>query len=223
MDIVFLGMNDAGHKVFAWLKQREDVEVKALIEDKEELSRIKEIEPELCISAGFEHIVPKEMIKVPEKGIVNLHPSYLPYNRGSHPYIWPIVENTVAGVSIHYMDKNIDEGDIIDKRRIDMGPDDTARTLRDRLMDAQVEQFKDVWPEIKKGVRGEKQDPDAGNVHYRKELDEIAEIDLNEKMRAGKLIDKLRGLTYPPEKLAWFEKDGKKYYIEVDITPEDEL
>ncbi|MFB6158138.1 MAG: formyltransferase family protein [Candidatus Nanohalobium sp.] len=58
------------------------------------------MEPEIVIASGFEYKVPEEIIVVPEKGIVNLHPSFLPYNRGAHPYIWPIVEDTPAGVSI---------------------------------------------------------------------------------------------------------------------------
>lgn len=220
MDIVFLGMNPAGEKLLDWLQERDEVDIVEVITEKEELDVIEQIEPELAISSGFEHKVPKEIINVPEKGIVNLHPSYLPYNRGSHPFIWPIIEDTVAGVSIHYMNEEIDEGPVIAKERVEMKPSDTAGELRERLMKRQFELFKENWDLIREGVRGEKQDLSMGNVHYSSELEDVRKIELDEKVEAGKLIDKLRGLTYGDEKLAYFEEDGKRYYISVDIEEE---
>lgn len=220
MEIVFLGMNPAGEKVLEWLELKEDVNIAAVITEEDELEVIEELEPELAISSGFEHKVPGEFIDVPDKGIVNLHPSYLPFNRGSHPFIWPIIEDTVAGVSIHYMNEEIDEGPVIAKERVEIEPSDTAGELRERLMQRQFELFKENWELIKDGARGEKQDLSMGNVHYSSELEDIREIDLDEKMEAGELIDLLRGLTYGDEKLAYFEKDGERYYIDIDIEKE---
>ncbi|MFB6145784.1 MAG: formyltransferase family protein [Candidatus Nanohaloarchaea archaeon] len=223
LEAVFLGMNPAGEKVYEWLNSREDVEVKALLTEKEQLSLIKELQPEIVISAGFEHKVPAEIIDVPEKGIVNLHPSFLPYNRGAHPYIWPIAENTVAGVSIHQMVENIDEGPVIDRKEVRVEPDDTAEDLYRRLMFEQFEQFKDNWDDIREGVKGEEQRLKDGNVHYRDQLNDLAEIDLDEKVKTGELIDRLRALTFPDRDVAYFESMGERYYISIDITPEREL
>jgi len=94
----FSWMNDAGQKIYEWLNQRQDVEVMALLTEKNQLSIIKQTTgADIVISSGFEHKVPKEIIEVPENGIINLHPSYLPYNRGSHPHIWSLIEGTPAG------------------------------------------------------------------------------------------------------------------------------
>ena len=220
MEAVFLGLNDAGEEIYNWLNQREDVEVKALLTEKDQLDLIKELEPEIVISAGFEHKVPEEIIEVPEKGIVNVHPSFLPYNRGSYPYIWPILDGTPAGVSIHYMTEGIDEGPIIDQMEVPVKPEDTAKDLYERLKAESVLLFKESWPEIKKGVKGLSQDLSTGQVHYRSDLDDVAEIDLDENVRAGDLIDRLRGLTFPPHESAFFEVNGRKYFVEVEITPE---
>ena len=221
MEAVFLGMNKAGEEVYDWLNSREDVKVLALLTEKEQLSLIEDLQPEIVISSGFEHKVPKEVIEAPEKGIVNLHPSFLPYNRGSHPYIWPIVDDTPAGVSIHYMDEEIDQGPIIDRKEVPVFNEDTAESLHERLMDEQVELFKENWSIIKKGPEGREQDGERGNTHYRDELDELREIKLGEETTAGELIDRLRALTYPPHRNAYFERNGEKYFIDVDITPED--
>jgi len=220
---IFLGINDAGQKVYEWLCDREDVEVKAMLTEKEQLSLIEEIEPEIVISSGFEHKVPEKIIKIPEKGIVNLHPSYLPYNRGSHPYIWPIIDGTPAGVSIHYMNNKIDHGDIIAKREVEVRPDDTAQTLYERLQNEQATLFKERWPNIVKSkIEPEKQQSSNGNTNYKKDLDEILELDLNKEVEVREFIDKLRALTFPPHQTAYFERYGKKYFVELNIVSEEE-
>jgi methionyl-tRNA formyltransferase len=223
LEAVFLGMNDAGEEVYDWLNKREDVKVKALLTEKEQLSLIKQIEPDIVVSSGFEHKVPKEIIEVPEEGIVNLHPSYLPYNRGSHPHIWSLVEGTPAGVSIHYMVESIDEGPVIDKKEVRVEPQDTARTLYDRLTRQMVELFKQNWSKIVEGtVEAEDQNLDEGNTHYQRDLEDLCELKMGEKVKIGDFLERLRALTYPPYNTAYFEKYGKKYYVEIDITPEDE-
>jgi methionyl-tRNA formyltransferase len=219
MEAVFLGLNDAGEEVYNWLNRREDVEVLALLTEKEQLSLIKDLEPEIVIASGFEHKVPEEIIEVPEKGIVNLHPSFLPYNRGSHPYIWPIVEDTPAGVSLHYMNSEIDEGPVIDRREVPVLPEDTAETLYERLQEEQVIQFKENWKELKQGADAREQ-REGGATHYRKDLDDLCKLDLQKKTTIGNLIDRLRALSFPPHETAYFERNGKKYYINVEISEE---
>jgi methionyl-tRNA formyltransferase len=223
MDAVFLGMNDAGEKVYNWLNSRDDVKVRALLTEKDQLSLIKEIEPEIVISSGFEHKVPEEIIEVPENGIVNLHPSFLPYNRGSHPNVWSIIDDTPAGVSIHYMVEEIDEGPIIDRKEVRVEPSDTAGKLYDRLQNEMFELFKENWLDIKEGVEGEEQNTETGSTNYEKDLEKASELDLDRKVDAEKFLKKLRGLTWKPYKNAYFEKYGEKYFVEVEITPESEL
>ena len=79
MEAVFLGLNDAGEQIYNWLNQRKDVDVKALLTEKDQLDLIEALQPEIVISAGFEHKVPEDIIEVPDKGVVNVHPSFLPY------------------------------------------------------------------------------------------------------------------------------------------------
>jgi methionyl-tRNA formyltransferase len=216
MKTVFLGMNDAGKDVLEWLRNNEEVDVEAVITDREGLEKIRDLEPEMVVSSGYEHIVPEDIIEIPERGIVNLHPSYLPYNRGAHPYIWPIVDDTPAGVSIHFMNENLDEGPLIARREVEVRPDDTAYSLRERLMDEQFELFKDNWGKIREGECTE-QRPELGNVHRSEELDELAELDLEEEKEVEEVIDILRALTYDGEGLARLERDGKEYTVEVSI------
>lgn len=219
MDIVFLGMNSAGEEVLQWLRQREEVEVLEVINDREGLQKIRDLRPELVIASGFEHIVPEEIIDVPEGGIVNLHPSYLPYNRGSHPYIWPLIDGSPAGVSIHYMNDSIDEGPVIARRKVEKKPEDTAYSLRERLMEEQAELFRESWGKILEG-EAEEQDLEKGSYHVSDDLDEISWLDLEEEMSLGEAINLIRGLTYRDKALAMFERNGEKFSIGVDIGRE---
>ena len=54
--------------------------------------------------------------------IVNLHISYLPWNRGAHPNFWSFFDATPTGVSIHLIDKGIDTGPIIVQKKVKLDP-----------------------------------------------------------------------------------------------------
>jgi len=220
MDAVFLGMNEAGQKVYNWLNQRDDVDVLALLTEKEQLSLIKQLEPSIVISSGFEHKVPKKIIEIPEKGIINLHPSFLPYNRGAHPYIWPIIDNTPAGVSIHYMNEEIDQGKIIDRKEVPVFPEDTAKTLHEKLMREQFEHFKNNWDKLKEDAEAEQQNEKEATKHTKEDLDNLRNIELDEEVRVGEFLDRLRALSYPPRTNAYIEKNGVKYFVELNIASE---
>ena len=73
---------------------------------------------DLIISFGYRKIVPRLVIKKLKRPIINLHISYLPYNRGAHANFWSFVNNTPKGVSIHEIDKGIDTGNIIFRKKI---------------------------------------------------------------------------------------------------------
>jgi methionyl-tRNA formyltransferase len=76
------------------------------------------IEPnwDLVVSFGYRHILKKPILETINRPIINLHISYLPWNRGAHPVFWAIHDNTPLGVSIHEIDAGIDTGPIIDQR-----------------------------------------------------------------------------------------------------------
>ena len=70
--------------------------------------------PDLIVSAHFERLIKKDLLSIPSKGCINLHPSLLPYYRGMAPQHWPIAnrENCTA-VTVHFIDEGTDTGDII--------------------------------------------------------------------------------------------------------------
>ena len=71
------------------------------------------------ISFGYKHIINQNIIDNLKYPIINLHISFLPYNRGAHPNFWSFAENTPSGITIHEVDSDIDTGKIIYQKQID--------------------------------------------------------------------------------------------------------
>lgn len=223
VEVVFLGLNSCGERVYNWLVDRDDADVLALVTEKSQLEIVPRLQPSLLVASGFRHIVPPDILECPSLGSVNLHPSYLPYNRGANTNVWSIIEEEPAGVSLHYMTAEIDQGPIIARRELSVHPNDTGRSLYDRLESALVELFRDNWSAVRDGTADTiPQSHEAGTSHTTDEFSELFEIDLDERVSAGNFIDRLRALTYPPYDNAFFEIDGHRYYVDISITPEDE-
>ncbi|PSH00870.1 MAG: hypothetical protein BRC30_01245, partial [Nanohaloarchaea archaeon SW_7_46_7] len=119
--------------------------------------------------------------------------------------------------------EEIDEGPVIDKGKVETFPEDTSKSLRKRLMDEQAELFKENWERIREGPKANDQMENVGTTHYRKELDEFSELEMREEKKVEDVIDKLRALSYTEEGLAYFEEDGQRFFVNIDITREEEL
>ncbi|MCM8540277.1 MAG: hypothetical protein NE328_08380 [Lentisphaeraceae bacterium] len=81
------------------------------------LAFLKSHSPEIIISAYFPQILKKKALSIPSKGILNLHPGYLPAYKGAMAYFWAAKNNAgQAGVSIHWMDEGIDTGPLLARK-----------------------------------------------------------------------------------------------------------
>lgn len=87
------------------------------------VARLKEINPDLIITAHFKKLLKKELISVPKIGCLNLHPSLLPMYRGMAPQHWPIINGDIeTGLSVHYIEEGIDTGNILIQKKIPIDP-----------------------------------------------------------------------------------------------------
>ena len=104
------------------------------IKSPEGLARLKEFEPDLCVTAAFGQLLSKDNLAVPKLGTINVHASLLPRHRGSAPVHWSILSgDQITGVTTMMTDIGMDTGDILLKREVPIQPDDTAGTLTDLL------------------------------------------------------------------------------------------
>lgn len=168
MKVLFLGNNNLSKSLSDWLiSVGEEV---ILIKEKIEIDFVKMIEPELIVSYNYRHVILKEVIEFMKGKIINLHISYLPYNKGAHPNVWSFIEDTPKGVTIHYIDEGIDTGDIILQKRVFFNEKvETLKSSYATLHRKIQALFKDNWEKIKRGEIRPKENQ-GGTIHFKSEL-----------------------------------------------------
>jgi len=252
MRVLFFGNNRAGLKILRYLINRDDDIVGVVVHPPERsqmrdeilntaglpadrvfsgntlrqrnvLDSIRATRAEIGVSVLFDYILKKELLDLFPAGVVNLHPSFLPYNRGQYPNVWSIVDQTPAGATIHIVDPGIDTGDIIAQRRVEVEPIDTGASLYAKLETCCSELFVSVWPTIASGrATGTSQNDLQGTSHRRGDVDLIDRIDLNRPYTARELINILRARTFPPYRGAYFVDNGRRVGLRLELEYEDD-
>jgi methionyl-tRNA formyltransferase len=186
---------------------------------------LRSLDLDYVVGVHFPYIVPDEVLAIPRIGVLNLHPALLPYNRGWHTPSWAILDGTPIGATLHFMDSGLDTGDIVAQVELEIRPEDTAHTLYGRLNHLEVELFRQAWPLLASGSPPRQaQSAAAGSSHNRADLasDSIRRLDLEESRSVGDVLRTLRALTTNDRgEAAYFEVDGRRYTVQVNITPEE--
>ncbi|MDQ3982841.1 MAG: hypothetical protein M3271_09215 [Actinomycetota bacterium] len=189
------------------------------------LDLLRSLDLDYVVCVRFPYIVPRSVLEIPRVGVTNLHPALLPANRGWHTPTWAILDRTPYGGTLHFMTEGLDEGEIIHQKKLEVLPSDTADSLYRRVQGLELEVFREAWPWLASGSPPRrKQDDAAATFHRSKDLfmPEVQRIDLDEAVRAGDLIDKLRALTTNRlDEAAYFEVDGERYRVRVQIDREE--
>jgi methionyl-tRNA formyltransferase len=149
---------------------------------------------------------------------LNTHPSLLPYNRGKHYYFWNIVNEDPFGVTLHWIDKNIDTGDIAFQSELEKTWEDTAFTLRESSKEAMVHLFKKNFDAITSGdIPRIKQEQKKGSLRLSKEIEPSSEFFLKKNYSGKELLNLIRGRSGFSAGGSWFVSNGVKYDVTVSI------
>lgn len=108
--ILFLGERKS--KIINYLKKKTNLKYFKVIDE----NLIKKNQYDLIICFRYKKIFSKKFVNLYKNKIINCHLSFLPWNRGSIPNFWSFFYDTPKGVTLHFIDKNIDTGKIIDQR-----------------------------------------------------------------------------------------------------------
>ena len=101
---------------------------------REDYQDIIDMDPDIIITCAYGQIVPKELLDFPYYGCINIHGSILPEYRGASPIQSAIMNgDTETGITIMYMDEQMDTGNIINMDKIDIDINDTYGSLSDKL------------------------------------------------------------------------------------------
>lgn len=96
-------------------------------------SEMEKINADIFVVVAYGHILPKEILDMPKYGSINVHASLLPKLRGAAPIQWSIIEGyKKTGVTIMQMTEDLDAGDMIAKKELEIGKSN-SQELSDKL------------------------------------------------------------------------------------------
>lgn len=143
------------------LKRAHDLNVKALYFDKDALYNsydvlhiLEDINPDLIVLAGFMWIFPEDILKKFPGKIVNIHPALLPKYGGKGMYGMRVHETIIknkekeSGISIHFVNENYDEGEIIFQAKTDVSEEDTPESLAEKIHKLEYKHFPEIIQQL---------------------------------------------------------------------------
>jgi methionyl-tRNA formyltransferase len=189
----------------------------------EGIRRLKALGLDYIVMIHFPYVVPREVLDIPRIGVLNLHPAYLPFNRGWHTPTWTIWEETPYGATLHWVDEGVDTGDIVLQRQIEVSPGDTAHKLYQRVMTLEIEILKEAVPLLLEHNPPRIPQGPGGSSHAKEDIQSIQNLDLSAEMKVGDILRLLCALTTNDwSEAAFFEEKGARYRVRVAILKDDE-
>ena len=180
------------------------------LRDGEALHLVEELAPELIVVAAYGRILPEDILNTPPYGSINVHSSILPKYRGAAPINWAILNgDSVTGVTIMYMAKELDAGDVILCRETAIDPDEDAQTLTARLAALGADALAEAVERLHDGT-AVRTPQDHSTYTYAPMLDRsLSPLDFSKSAR--QLHDQVRGLI--PWPCASMTLDGKNVKV----------
>ena len=174
------------------------------------LEQLKIWKPDLIVVVAYGKFLPKEILELPRLGCINVHASLLPKYRGAGPIQWAILNGeTVTGVTTMYMAEGMDTGDMLERASLEIGPDETADELHDRLSVLGAKLLLSTVDKAEKGtVQPEKQDDSLASYAPMLTKD-LSHIDFSQP--AQKIHNQIRGLSSWPA--AYTSYQGKRLKV----------
>ena len=99
------------------------------------INYVKNFSIKMIICSGYPYKIETKIINSLKNRIINLHPAYLPYGRGVGALLFSFIKNHPIGITIHFIDKNLDTGKIIAQKKINPNLNESFRLFYLRLLD----------------------------------------------------------------------------------------
>jgi phosphoribosylglycinamide formyltransferase 1 len=112
-------------------------------------------EVEVVVLAGFMRVLKEQMLAAFPRRIVNIHPSLLPKFPGLEAWKQALAANEKwTGVTVHYVDEQVDHGDIIAQRKVPVMPGDTPESLHARIQEVEHVLYPEALEQVFREIRG---------------------------------------------------------------------
>jgi methionyl-tRNA formyltransferase len=158
-------------------------------------SELNILNPDIICICHFEKIIKKNILKIPNYGCINLHPSILPNYRGLAPQHWPIINgDDETGITVHFVNEGIDTGDIIIQKKIKIRNNEYVSDLQKRMKDIYGKVMVEAIVQILQNKEFKKQNHLIGSYFGRLKLSNC-QINLNDSV--FKAYNLIRAVSYP--------------------------
>lgn len=187
------------------------------LKDEGFLTELKALNANLNVVVAF-RMLPEAVWKMPKFGTFNLHASLLPQYRGAAPINWAIINGEErTGVTTFFIDEKIDTGAMILKQEIEIGPDENAGELHDRLMTLGKDAVIKTLTLIESGKAQTTIQPTDSDVKTAYKLNrENCRIDWTKP--GGEIHNLVRGLSPYPAAWCTFQDNGKEWDVKIYET-----
>ena len=178
--------------------------------DGEAMGIVESLNPELIVVAAYGKVLPEELLNYPKYGSINVHSSLLPAYRGAAPINWAILDGLEeTGVTIMYMAKELDAGDIILQKVTAIGEDEDSLALTTRLADLGAEALSEAVVALGNGTAVRVPQEHEKHTYASMLTREMSPIDWNRSAR--EINCQVRGLI--PWPCASTELAGTKFKV----------
>lgn len=213
MNYIFFGSDEFSEVVLSILKES-GFNPQFIVDGKDKIKELGEkisgLNPDLFIIASFGKILPKELLCLPKKGTLNVHPSLLPELRGPSPIQTALLEGRKkTGVTIILVDEKVDHGPILAQEEAEIKEEDNyeslARKLGERGGELLVKTIP-LWLGEKIKPKGQEHSRATFTRLFKKEDGKIDWLRASEK-----ILNQVRALNpWPSAYTFWLDKKGNK-------------
>ncbi len=194
------------------LAQKYDIPVyqPKTLRDGEAYKVLKELNPDAIVVVAYGKILPKEILDLPKYGCINGHASLLPKLRGSAPIQWAIVNGEKqTGITTMQMDEGMDTGDILETVITEIGIDETAEELFERLAPLSADLLVSTLKKAEQGALNPVKQDESNATYAPMIKKEMAHLDFTKT--ADEICNAVRGFYSWP--CAYFFINGKRVKV----------
>ena len=161
----------------------------SLLFDKKCLNELKKFNIDIILVASFSELIPKDILRIPKLGAINIHPSLLPKYRWAIPEFCSIYNGEKeAGITFHLMDEKFDNGNILLQKELNISDNDTTINLKIKLAELACKSLKDFFHIIYSGnLLGRPQDKSKATY---------CKLQINsDQIHEGLTVNKIKNIT----------------------------
>jgi methionyl-tRNA formyltransferase len=214
---VFTHENNPGEEIWfrsvAELAERHGIPVHrpASVNTPEWITHIRALDPDLIVSFYYRNMICQEILDLPPLGAFNMHSSLLPKYRGRVPINWAVLHGEQeTGVTLHYMVKRADAGDIVDQEAVPIGPRETALDIfRKVTAAARIVLARQIEP-LKRGTAPRHRQVETEASYFGGRKPDDGRIDWTQS--AAAIFNLIRAVTHPYPG-AFTQAEGRRLFI----------